>query len=204
MVSALNDDKQPFAGHFPEDVAAAYHGLLTSGKFDPDILKQKQFKEFLDERHEDVNCVGGDSHLAEQLVHNLADPDIISTFQSWSQSTDDAPTIISFFLMSLWDLMPFAMDPDVSGRAVDVQRAFEWTLEHPQEHWTEGTLSVSSDWGEILLLSPGAYFCLPEAGIPQLPGNVQVEPTKILLGEQESGLRPPMPTMSFEYVLCCV
>ena len=68
MVSALNDDKQPFAGHFPEDVAAAYHGLLTSGKFDPDILKQKQFKEFLDERHEDANCVGGDSHLSNSFT----------------------------------------------------------------------------------------------------------------------------------------
>lgn len=197
MVSAVNSE-QPFAGHFPEDVAAAYHGLPTSGKFDATMGQQKQFKKFLKERHEDANCVGGDSQLAEQLVHNLGDPNIINTFQSWSQSTNNAPTVISFSLMCLWDLMPFAMDPDVSGKASDVQKAFEWTLEHSQEHWTEGTFKVTSDWGQIILLSPGAYFRRPENAPDNLPENVQFDSTKIFFGKQDSMTLPPHPTVSIE------
>lgn len=190
MVSAGNS-KQPFASHFPDDVAAAYHGLPTAGKFNTSLAGQQQFKVFLKERHEEANCVGGDSNLAEQLVNNLDDPQIYNKFQSWSQSTDNAPTVISFVLMSVWDVISFASDPAVSGRALDVQKAFQWTLENPQEHWTRGIFSVTSDWGEIVLLNPGAYFLRPEGSPPDFPANVQFESTKILFGKQDSGSSPP-------------
>ncbi|KAK7688952.1 hypothetical protein QCA50_007643 [Cerrena zonata] len=201
MVSAANS-KQPFTSHFPDDVTAAYHGLLTAGKYDPKLLGQRQFKKFLNERQQEVNCVGGDSDLAEQLVSKLDDPHIYDKFQSWSQSTDKTSTVISFALMSIWDVMTSSMDSDVSGRAVDVQKAFQWILEHPQEHWTKGSFKVTSDWGEIILRTPGSFFIRPENS-PVLPGdlNVQFESTKIFFGKEHSGGLPPHPTVTIDFII---
>lgn len=60
--------------------------------------------------------------------------------------------------MPLWQLMSAANDSKVARRQRDVQMAYNWIVENPKQHITKATLTITSDWGAIDLLTPSAFF----------------------------------------------
>ena len=79
--------------------------------------------------------------------------------------------------MTLWDLMAAANSPAVARRAGDVYKAYQWIVEHPEQHITRARLVITSDWGEVGLLTPSAYMVKDE-NQPDLPG-LSISKTKV-------------------------
>ncbi|KAI0055777.1 hypothetical protein BV25DRAFT_1921516 [Artomyces pyxidatus] len=168
------------------DVAAAFNGLVTSGKFDATVKSTDEYKTFSGYMQKTVSCFGGDSAAAGKLTTQPQDDNVYTWFTDWSKTARDRPDVTSLSLMEIWNIMALAADPGVSARSGDVQTAFQWIVTHPRTHRTKCRLSISSDWGEIGLLTPSAFIVNdPEGAV--LPTNIQVfNGTKVRWGVEHT------------------
>lgn len=87
----------------------------------------------------------------------------------WVDSDDTAPNVKSFHHESLWDLINGVVDPELAARGSDVQKAYNWLVENPEQHLTQARMVIRSDWEEIGLLTPCAYI-VKDPRQPNIPG----------------------------------
>lgn len=144
--------------NFNADVAAKFNGLTKGGEFDINIKGESQYAEFEDSVQKASSCLGGDPELASPLDSDPSSDGVFETFKQWVNTTHTRPNLMSFQTMTLWDLMSGANDSEVAARGTDVQDAFSWIVENPEEHQTKARLTITSDWGEIGLLTPSAFI----------------------------------------------
>ena len=97
---------------------------------------------------------------------------------AWIKGADQNPDVTSFSTIALWDLMYMVSDRAVLSRWTDVQDAYEYLAKHPQVHRTACRLIIDSDWGEIGLLTPGA-FIEPVPGTSYDPTTTSLTRTKV-------------------------
>lgn len=114
--------------------------------------------------------MGGDPVASATLDGNPEAEGIFDTFTAWTQSARTQPYVMSFQTIKLWDLMSAANDSEVADRAEDVNKAFSWIVENPEEHITKARMTITSNWGEIGILTPSAYI----APDPEHPATADV------------------------------
>ena len=163
--------------NFDADVAAEFNGLTKGGKFDIAVKGEAQYAEFEDSVQKTSSCLGGDPRLASPLGSDPSSDSVFETFKEWVNTTHTRPNVMSFQTMTLWDLMSGANDSEVAARGTDVQDAFSWIVENPEEHQTKARLTITSDWGEIGLLTPSAFILRDPAHPP--PTEAFFSSTKI-------------------------
>lgn len=73
--------------------------------------------------------------------------------------------------------MNWAVDADVARRGPDVDKAYQWIVENPEEHLTTARLTITSNWGEIGILTPSAYL-IQDPQNP-LPPGAAISTTKV-------------------------
>lgn len=162
----------------------AYKGLTTSGEFDASVAESSEYKEFFESKMETCSCQGGDLELASQI----ADPkttDIYNKFQTWVGTARTNPSVMSMQIKSLWDLMAASNNKKLLELAPSVQSAFNWIVANPAKHHTSCRFVISSDWGEICLLS-AKTFTLKDPASPPPTDNVYFGDTKITWGREHS------------------
>lgn len=158
---------------------------MSSGQFDSSVKSTTEFTTFDETAQRTCSCQGGDPSLATLFVSSPESKDVYTTFQSWVATSRELPDVMSFQIMTLWDLMSAAISPDVYNRAPDIQAAFQWVTAHPALHQTKCRFVVSSDWGEVGLLTPSA-FIIPDPESPPPTDNVVFSSTKISFGREHS------------------
>lgn len=84
---------------------------------------------------------------------------------------------MSFQSEALWDIMNSAADPLLASRGTDVYKAYQYIVEHPEQHFTRARMVITSDWGEVGLLTPSAYIVRDPLG--ENPDTTFLESTKI-------------------------
>ena len=144
--------------NFDVDVGAEFNGLTSGGSVDAGVEASSEFSTFEGTVQKTVTCKGGDEKLAANLQSNIYDPNVFKTYTSWAKTMGENPRLHSFQTMPLWQLISAANDSKVSGRVHDVESAYNWIVENPKQHITKATLTISSDWGTIDLLTPSAFF----------------------------------------------
>ncbi|KAL8882062.1 MAG: hypothetical protein Q9192_007655 [Flavoplaca navasiana] len=154
--------------NFDADVGVEFNGLTSGGSVDAGIEGSSEFNAFEGTVQKTVTCKGGDEKLAADLQSDIYDPNVFKTYTAWAKTTGENPRLHSFQTMPLWQLISAANDSKVSGRVRDVESAFNWIVENPKQHITKATLTISSDWGTIDLLTPSAFF----ANDPSRPDTV--------------------------------
>ncbi|KAI0055561.1 hypothetical protein BV25DRAFT_1921709 [Artomyces pyxidatus] len=177
-VSAPNKDKD-YTQHFEPDVQAAYHGIPSDGKFDETIVSTPQFKKFVKESQGSVQCVGGNpaALLKAVLTPSTTASAMYQHYLKWLKTTDRLPSVVSFQLKPLYDVLFFTTDAKMAAKADDMQRAFEWLSTHTPLHLTTCQFTVTSDSGQVALLTPGAFFVHdPEKPLPR---GVRIDDTKL-------------------------
>lgn len=182
--------------NFSTDVSAAYNGVTASGKFDASIKTTSEYSTFMKSMQKTCSCQGGDPKIAGFLAANPSDDGVYKAFESWVDTSRTLPGVMSMQIMTLWDIMSAATDPDVYNRAADVQNAYQWIAEHPAVHETKCRFVINSDWGEIGLLTPSA-FIIPDPDSPPPTNDVVFTTTKISWG----GKRQFQRDVTIEYVL---
>ncbi|KAI0054343.1 hypothetical protein BV25DRAFT_915611 [Artomyces pyxidatus] len=168
------------------NVTAAFNGLVASGQFDLSIKSSDQYKQFSGYMQKSVSCFGGDPAIAGQLATEPQADAVYQRFTDWSKTARNTPDVMSLALMEMWNIMSLASDPEVSARANDIQNAFKWITAHPRTHRTKCRLSISSDWGEIGLLTPSAFILNDPEGAVLPTGIAVFNGTKIRWGEEFS------------------
>ncbi|KAL8939667.1 MAG: hypothetical protein Q9216_003243, partial [Gyalolechia sp. 2 TL-2023] len=163
---------------FNVDVAAEFNGLTTKGKVDADVKGESQFDSFEESVQRSSSCFGGDPDLSVSLGANPAADGVYDTFLKWSATADRSPNVMSFQSEPLWDIMNSAIDPVLAARGPDVQKAYQWIVEHPDQHFTKVRMVITSDWGELGLLSPSAYIVADP--LAQNPELTNIESTKVM------------------------
>ncbi|KAI0055086.1 hypothetical protein BV25DRAFT_1922114 [Artomyces pyxidatus] len=196
-VSAPNKDKD-YTQHFESDVQAAYHGISSDGKFDKTIVSTPQFRAFVRESDCSVQCVGGNPTALLKVVHGpftRASP-MYQHYLKWISTTDRLPSVVSFQLKPLYDVLFFATDTDVAAKADDIQQAFEWLFTHQPLHLTTCRFSVTSDSGQVALLTPGAFFVHDPA--KPLPQGARIDDTKLFFVQPRSDGSLPHETITID------
>jgi MAC/Perforin domain len=162
MVWAENSDSSTEKyKNFEADVHAAFNGLTQSGTFDASIKTTDEYKEFENKMGKSCSCVGGDSTFASTLTADLSAANVFDTFKSWIGSSTTHPATISYRISSLVEVIQQVADADVAKRAVDVENAFNWLVNHHEEYRTKCRFVIESDWGEVALTTPLAYILEP-------------------------------------------
>ena len=154
--------------NFNADVRAEFNGLTSGGKVDINVKGESQYATFEDSVQKTSSCLGGDPKLASPLDSDPTSESIFKTFQQWVETAGTRPNIMSFQTMTIWDLMNSANDSEVASRAADVQDAYQFIVENPEQHQTKARLVITSDWGEIGLLTPSAFIA-PDPEHPATP-----------------------------------
>jgi hypothetical protein len=187
--------------NFSADVSAAYNGLTASGNFDASIKTQDEYKAFSNSLQKLCSCIGGDDTLATKIDSDPADSAVWANYQNWIPTVKANPAVTTFQTQALWDIMSFSSDNDVSGRAEDIQKAYDWICENPEDHFTKCRLTINSDWGEIGLLTPSATI-VEDKDLPYNRDNTYFGRTKITWGREHSFAFQRDYTI--EYVNCVV
>ncbi|KAL9051783.1 MAG: hypothetical protein Q9206_004569, partial [Seirophora lacunosa] len=154
---ADNSDSQ-VNQNFELDVGAQYNGLTTGGKVDVDVKGSSQFSKFQHSLQKLSSCRGGDPKLSARLSANPGAIDVWETFKKWANSADTVPNVMSFQTTLLSDIITNAANDQLAAYGVQVQRAYDYLVENPVHHLTLARMSITSDWGEIGLLTPSAYI----------------------------------------------
>ncbi|KAI4186371.1 MAG: hypothetical protein L6R41_003527 [Letrouitia leprolyta] len=162
---------------FNVDVEAEFNGLTTEGKVDVDVKGESQYGTFEESVQKLSSCFGGDPDLSVSLAANPAADAVYQTFLKWSQTADRSPNVMSFQSEALWDIMNSAADPLLASRGTDVYKAYQYIVEHPEQHFTRARMVITSDWGEVGLLTPSAYIVRDPLG--ENPDTTFLESTKI-------------------------
>ncbi|CAL8582343.1 hypothetical protein XPA_008010 [Xanthoria parietina] len=144
--------------NFDADVGAEFNGLTSGGNVKAGVNGSSEFTSFEGTVQKTVTVKGGDEQIAASLQSNLYDKTVFNKYTAWANSTGQNPRLHSFQTMPLWDLISGATDDAVAGRARDVEMAYNWIVENPKQHITQGTLTIASDWGVLDLLTPSAFF----------------------------------------------
>lgn len=143
---------------FEADVAAEFNGLTSGGSVKAGIKGSDEYNTFEGSVQKTCTCKGGNEKLGDNLQANVNAKDVFKTYTAWAQTTGQNPRLHSFQTMPLWQLMSAANDSKVARRQRDVQMAYNWIVENPKQHITKATLTITSDWGAIDLLTPSAFF----------------------------------------------
>lgn len=154
---ASNSDSE-VNSNFAADVGAELNGLPVSGRVEVDIKTTSQYSKFSDTVQQTCSCNGGNTTLATAINTDPAAKGIYQTFLNWSQSIQLLPDVTGFHSETLWSIMAFAKDEVVASYSTHVENAYDYLVSNPQIHKTACRMIVSSDWGEIALLSPSAYI----------------------------------------------
>ncbi|KAI4168387.1 MAG: hypothetical protein LQ343_006472 [Gyalolechia ehrenbergii] len=162
---------------FNVDVGAEFNGLTTKGKVDVDVKGESQYGTFEESVQRSSSCFGGDPDLSVSLGANPGADGVYDTFLKWSATAARGPNVMSFHSEPLWNIMNSAVDPVLAKRGPDVQKAYQWLVEHPEQHFTRARLIITSDWGEFGLLTPSAYI-VPDPMAEQKDG-LNIESTKV-------------------------
>ncbi|KAI0055778.1 hypothetical protein BV25DRAFT_1722970 [Artomyces pyxidatus] len=196
-VSAPNKDKD-YTQHFEPDVQAAYHGIPSDGNFDETITSTPQFKAFVRESQASVQCVGGNptALLKAVLTPSTTASTMYQHYLKWLKSTDRLPSVVSFQLKPLYNVLFFATDTDVAAKADDIQQAFEWLFTHKPLHLTTCRFSVTSDSGQVALLTPGAFFVHDPT--KPLPQGARIDDTKLFFVQPRSDGSLPHETITID------
>lgn len=139
-------------------MGAQYNGLTTGGKVDVDVKGSSQFSKFQHSLQKLSSCRGGDPKLSARLSANPGAIDVWETFKKWANSADTVPNVMSFQTTLLSDIITNAANDQLAAYGVQVQRAYDYLVENPVHHLTLARMSITSDWGEIGLLTPSAYI----------------------------------------------
>ena len=154
---------------FSADLGAEYNGLTTSGKVDVSVRSSSQFKTFEQSAQKTSSCMGGDPDLSASITSDPQAESVFDTYQSWVASADRKPSVMNFATMTLWDIMAGANSSTLARRAREVYKAYQWIVTNPEQHLTRARLVITSNWGEVGLLTPSAYM-IKDEGQPDLPG----------------------------------
>lgn len=164
--------------NFKADLGAEFNGLTTAGKVDVSVRGSSQFKTFEQSVQKTSSCMGGDPDLSASISSDPQAKSVFDTYQSWVASADKKPSVMNFSTtMTLWDLMAAANSPALARRARDVYRAYKWIVGNPEQHLTRARLVITSNWGEVGILTPSAYVIKDESQ-PDLPG-LSISRTKV-------------------------
>ncbi|KAL8830710.1 MAG: hypothetical protein Q9170_005617, partial [Blastenia crenularia] len=149
--------------NFDADVGAEFQGLTSGGHVKAGINGSSEFDTFEGTVQKVYTCRGGDALLGTKLNSNIYDKNVFEIFTKWANTSSKNPMLHSFQTMPLWDIINSANDSGVARRWRDVEAAYNWIVENPKIHVTKATLTISSDWGVIDLLTPSAYFIKDKA-----------------------------------------
>ncbi|KAL8919688.1 MAG: hypothetical protein Q9208_006641 [Pyrenodesmia sp. 3 TL-2023] len=163
---------------FGADISAEFNGITSGGKVDINVKASEQYHKFEQSVQKTCSCQGGDPDLGNFLGGNPGGGDNpFETFEEWVKTADTRPMVMSFETAPLWDMVSAANDSELAVRSPDLKKAYSWIVENPEQHLTPARLSITSDWGEIGILTPSAYIVKdPKQG--PVPG-AQVGTTKI-------------------------
>ena len=141
------------------------------------VKGESQFQTFENSVQKTVSCLGGDASLASHIDSDPSAEGIFDTFRDWVKTSQTRPNIMAFQTEAIWDLMASANDSALASRWLDVFNAYQWVVENPEQHRTAARISITSNWGEIGLLTPSAYI-MPDPQQPYAP-EIQMSTTKI-------------------------
>ena len=151
--------------NFNADIWFLYKGLTSGGQFNVSVNTTSQYFTFSNNLHQSVSCFGGNTALANEINSNPQSNESFSWYEEWIETAETHPNAMSFSTLSLWSLISFASDPDVSGRSDDVRNAYYWIVQNPPKIQTSASFLISSDWGKFTLITPSATL-LPDPAHP--------------------------------------
>ncbi|KAL8734990.1 MAG: hypothetical protein Q9166_001115 [cf. Caloplaca sp. 2 TL-2023] len=154
---------------FNADVNAEFKGLKYGGKWDLKLNNTSQFQTYEQTAAKKCSCLGGDVSLAATIDSNPSAEDVYQTYTKWVKSAGTKPNVMSFKTQPLWELLFEANDTELNRREADVRKAYSWIVENPKVHLTGVRLTITSDWGEFALQTPGA-FIVRNTSAPEVEG----------------------------------
>ncbi|KAF8317128.1 hypothetical protein DL93DRAFT_2165785 [Clavulina sp. PMI_390] len=140
------------------DVAVAYDGVTSSGKFDANITGSSEYSTFMKEKSQTISVQGGDIHLADALATGYGNDTNYENFSKWVETTNQAAGLISMNVDSIWSVFSSAQSDILYYAAQELENAFQWIVQNPAPHWTYVSLSLSTDWTRFRVLNPGSYI----------------------------------------------
>ena len=138
---------------------------------DAHLDSTSQYKTFAETAQQLCSCDGGDATLALSLCARGGHENLFDVYTKWTSSAATLPAATTFQVAPIWELMRNAKSDTLASYANAVEDAFYQLSQHPQVHYTVCTMIVSSDWGEIGLLSPSAYID-KDPNAEEVPGTV--------------------------------
>ena len=171
----MSSESLGVADNLKADIKASLQGL--AGSFDASINETTQYKQFVAATTVKAALQGGDTHLADIIFNTPTDPAVNDTYTEWLATAAEHPAVFSFGTMTLWELMNDPRVPEAQGVWEDVQNAFLWLANHPEQHTTPCTLTINSDWAEIGILVPAAHIIIDPT--TQADTRVHISPTKL-------------------------
>lgn len=181
-----NDDDE-VNKNFNADVKASFNGLVSGGAYDKHIKMTSQYARFSAYMQGLCSVSGGHQGLADQIGQDPHDYEVLDKYEKWLESSNLGANITGFQTLPIWVLISGADDAKLARRAEDLEKAYEYFVEHPQKHVSKCRLTISSDWGDLNLLTPSAFIEIDP--FLDLPNGTYHSSTKIGWQSPES---PPI------------
>ncbi|KAL8858870.1 MAG: hypothetical protein Q9178_004548 [Gyalolechia marmorata] len=143
---------------FGADVNAQFKGLKYGGEWDTKIEATSQYQKYKGTAAKKCSCHGGNQTLRASINSNPSADGVFQTYLEWVESANTDPKVVGFKTQPLWEVLFESKDIELNRREGDVRRAYSWIVEHPKVHLTSVRLSITSDWGEFSLQTPGAFI----------------------------------------------
>ncbi|KAF8319342.1 hypothetical protein DL93DRAFT_2074954 [Clavulina sp. PMI_390] len=185
---------------FEADVAFAYKGVSSNGRFDASIRNSCQYSKFSNRKSQQISVQGGDPRLADYLSSAYSNVSNHENFLDWVQTSYENPDLISVSVDSMWDVFSSAQSDVLYYAAPNLKRAFHWIVQNPAPHWTPVALSLNTDWARFRLLTPGAYIVEdPQHPYTDIHG-ASLTKNQVQIGHEHSHMFTEHPIVKFYVV----
>jgi len=170
-------------------VKAAFNGILSAGEFNSSIKTSELYHTFHESMQINIAVRGGDHERASLLFRDPSNWDI---YRSWVETHSQRADLVGVQTQEIWNIMQVAEDPEIIDAAQHIREAYAYIVTHPAIHVTPVQLTVSSDWGNFILLSPDAIISEDPNDKKDYPGTGSI--TSKIVGWNH-GTSPTMSTV---------
>jgi hypothetical protein len=151
---------------------------------DASIKSSDQYKSFDKSKLQHATVQGGDTKFLADLQKEPPEAD---KFQEWTATALTNPDVTNFSTIELWAIMANALNDTIVNYAQEIESAFNWLVNHPQQYQTQVTFNIESDWGEFGLLTPSAAIVDPkDVETKDSDKNIFATDLKIMWGKEHS------------------
>lgn len=186
MYASNSDEK--LTNEWSANLKIAFNGVVGNASVEAGAKEKETYRKFSSEMQKFINCSGGDKDLRGTLNSDVGTDAVAEPFKKWIKTADSNPDVMAFGLMDIWTLIGTLDDAKLADYSMELEKAFRYIVNNPKRHKTKARFVISSDWGELGLLSPDAFIIEDPEHPPaaDLKDQLIFNSTKIQWGKEHS------------------